>query len=337
MIFPKWISQGDIIGVTAVSDGVSDELDKIRFNNGREKLQKSGYPVVMTQNVFTADEKGRSSDGVTRATQFSHLLEDNNVGCIISAKGGNYLNEMLEFFDFDSFVKRPVWFQGYSDNTWLIHTLTTVYDIATIYGNNFGDFGMDNWHPSIWDNIDLLEGKKDTFGSYEKYQDGFADRHTGLESYELKEIVKWKIMNSDSAHFSGRMIGGCLDVLLFIQGTKYDNTISFIEKYKSDGIVWYLESFATDSENLMMFLWKLKEIGWFKHCNGVIFGRPMFYNTFSDTSYEEAVRYVFGKLEIPVVFDCDFGHKPPRMPIVNGAVADVSVECGRGTIKYGFK
>lgn len=336
MIFPEWLKSGDIVGVTAVSDGVSEELDKIRFNNAKDKMQKLGYPVIMTPNVFTADEKGRSSSGDVRAREFSHLLEDNRVKCIISAKGGNYLNEMLSYFDFEKYMERPVWFQGYSDNTGLIHTLTTVYDVATIYGNNFGDFGMDKWHASLWDNIDLLEGKKDVFSSYDRYQDGFVDRETGLEGYSLTKNTCWKTMDGFDACFSGRMIGGCLDVLLFLQGTKYDNTLSFIDKYKDEGIIWYLESFSTDSENLMMFLWKLKEIGWFEHCSGVILGRPMFYNTFSDTSYEDAVRYVFDKLDVPVVFDCDFGHKPPRMPIVNGAIALVECKDGKGTIKYVF-
>lgn len=334
MIYPKWLEEGDFIGVTAVSDGVSEELDRKRFENGILKLEKTNHTVLTTPNVYTADEKGRSSSGKERAEQFSLLLDDNRIKWVISAKGGNYLNEMLKYFDFGKMAERPVWFQGYSDNTGLIHPLTTRCDIAAIYGSNFGDFGMEKWHGSLWDNIDLMEGKKKVFSSYDKYQDGFAERITGYEGYQLEKKSFWRSADGKPAGFQGRLIGGCLDVLLFLQGTKYDGTQEFLEKYKKDKIIWYLESFSSDSENLMMFLWKLKEIGWFRYCSGILFGRPLFYNTYSDTSYEEAVLYALGDLGVPVIFDCDFGHKPPRIPMINGALAEVSCAEGKGTVRY---
>ncbi len=334
MIYPQWLKEGDLIGVTAVSDGATEELDIKRFKNASDKLGKSGYMTICTPNVYTADETGRSSSGQERAKQYENLVEDSRIKCIISAKGGNYLNEMLEYVDFEKICARPVWFQGYSDNTGLIHVLTTCYDMAAIYGNNFGDFGMDKWHASIWDNIDLLEGKKKIYEGYDKYQDNFVDRITGVEGYELTKQTKWYTADGMPANFKGRLIGGCLDVLLFLQGTKYDGTEQFISKYKDDGIIWYFESFSTDAENLMLFIWKLKEIGWFKYCKGVIFGRPMFFNSFSGISYQEAAMYALGSLDIPVVFECDFGHKPPRIPLINGALAGVSCVNGKGTIRY---
>ncbi|MBQ4067763.1 MAG: LD-carboxypeptidase [Lachnospiraceae bacterium] len=334
MIFPKWLKDKDRIGVTAVSDGVNDPLDKKRFENAARKLCELGHEVVFTENVFTADEKGRSSSGKVRAKQFSELLDDEKIKCIIAAKGGNYLNEMLQYIDYEKICSNPIWFQGYSDNTCLIHTLTTKYDIATIYGNNFGDFGMEDWHLSVQDNLALLRNKKNSFDGYDMYQDGFVDRITGYEGYKLEKNVNWNSQNAEKVSFRGRLLGGCLDVLLFLQGTKYDNTLGFIDKYKHDKIIWYFESFATDSENLMLFLWKLKTIGWFEHCAGIIIGRPLFYNTYSNTSYEEAVLYGLGDLGVPIIFDCDFGHKPPRLPIINGAIATVTCENGRGNIYY---
>ena len=61
MIYPKFIKKGDIIGVTATSDGVNDELDIKRFENAKVKLQEKGYDVIFTDNVFKADSQGRSS------------------------------------------------------------------------------------------------------------------------------------------------------------------------------------------------------------------------------------------------------------------------------------
>lgn len=340
MIYPKFLKKGNVIGVTATSDGVTDVLDKARFENGRKKLQRLGYQVRFTDNVFMADSTGRSSSGQQRGEELNQLVRDKNVDVIVAAKGGNFLNEMLEYVDYEAFLENPTWFQGYSDNTGMVHTLTTVCDIAAIYGSNFGEFGMQDWHASVRDNLEILTGNPLEQCSFDQYQTELSERVTGLEGYTCDTPVRWKpddrtMMKQNYVEMKGRLIGGCLDVLIFLQGTKYDGTLSFIEKYKNDGIIWYLESFDLSGETLMMFLWKLKEMGWFQYTSGILFGRPLFYKNYTNTSYEESVMYALGALEVPVIFDCDFGHRGPRNTIINGAVA--TVKCnreGQGRISY---
>lgn len=340
MIYPEFLKKGNYIGVTATSDGVTDELDKARFENGRKTLENLGYNVIFTDNVFTADSTGRSSSGIQRGKEFNSLINDDKVDIIVAAKGGNFLNEMLEYIDYETIVKKPKWFQGYSDNTGLVHTLTTKYDVAAIYGSNFGEFGMEKWHKSVDENLNILTGNLVEQHSFDKYQYEQTQRSTGLEGYECDTEVKWKIdeitlLKKDNVEMRGRLIGGCLDVLIFLQGTKFDGTLEYIEKYKNDGIIWYLESFDLSGETLMMFLWKLKEIGWFRYTKGIMLGRPLFYKNYTDTSYEEAIMYALGSLDVPVIFDCDFGHRGPRNTIINGAIA--AIKCnrqGKGSILY---
>ena len=52
-----------------------------------------------------------------------------------------------------------------------------------------------------------------------------------------------------------------MDVLLNLVGTRFDKTKEFVQKYKEDGILWYLESFSLDSDSLTRGLWQLKEAG----------------------------------------------------------------------------
>lgn len=337
MIFPDYIKSSGTIGVTAVSDGVGNELDKKRFLNGKDMLEKKGVRVQFTESVFQVTDKGRSADAVTRAKELNGLIRDKNVTAIVSAKGGNFLNEVMEYVDFEEMCRQPKWFQGYSDNTWLTYVLTTMYDIASVYGSNFGEFGMACWHESVNYNFDILQGKKVVQKSFTKYQNGFAERETGLEGYTEDTWVEWKpdavtAKKGEKLTFSGRLIGGCLDVLMNIQGTRYDATEQFIEKYKDDGIIWYLETFESTAENMMMCMWKLRETGWFKYVKGFLFGRPLFYRASMDTSYEEAVMYALGSLNVPVVFDCDFGHLGPRFTLINGGMGTVAVEEGKGEL-----
>lgn len=335
MIFPKFIKKGDTIGVTALSNGVSKDEDKIRFLNGRRKLEEKGYKVEFTDNVFTADAKGRSSDGKTRAGQFASLLEREDVSVVFSAKGGDFLVEMLEHVDFDAVRAHPKWIQGYSDNTGILLPITTKLDIATAYGCNFGDFGMKEWDTSVRRNLEILEGRTTSQTSFEMYEDGFYDKVTGLEGYRADQPVRWRNLRGEQeVTINGRLLGGCLDVLLTLAGTRYDGVADFNQKYREDGVVWFLESFDLNAEELMMGLWRLKEMGWFEHCRGIVFGRPLMFSTFTDTSYDEAVLTMLGGLDIPIIMDADIGHKEPQFVMINGAAAKIRSADGKGEASY---
>lgn len=336
MIYPVFIQKGDTIGVTAPSDGNKKDVDFIRLDNGKKQLLKRGYPVIETVHVRNS-EKGRSTDGKTRAKEFEELLENNSVKWIVSAKGGDFLAEMLSHLDFNKIKLNPKWFQGYSDNTGLTFTITTICDIATLYGCNFNDFGMETWHKAIEDNLAIVEGQQLLQTSFDFYENGFYDRVTGLEDYRLEKEVLWKNITSNEITMSGRLLGGCFDALLNLIGTPYDKTVNFINKYKEDGIIWYLESFALTSEMLTLGLWHLKEAGWFEYTKGFIFGRPAFFDQDYYISYEEAVLAVLEELNVPIILDADIGHKAPQMTIINGAMATIHSEGGKGTVTLELK
>lgn len=130
-----------------------------------------------------------------------------------------------------------------------------------------------------------------------------------------------------------------MDVLLNLAGTKYDGTLEFIGRYREDGILWYLESFALNMEQMMEGLWKMKEMGWFEHASGIIFGRPLFYQTegWDGTllpTYEEVLYERLGDLHIPIVTGADIGHKGPQFVMLNGMMAEVFCRYGKGYVKY---
>lgn len=344
MIYPGFIKKGGIIGITALSDGNKKDTDFIRLDSGKEKLQAKGYELMEMSHVRTS-YKGRSTDGKTRAKEFTELIKNKDVMWIISAKGGDYLMEMLPFVDFNMVKENPTWIQGYSDNTGITYTVTTNCDMAAVYGCNFNDFGMESWHKAISDNLSILEGNPITQTSFELYEDGFYDRVTGLEGYNLGKQVYWRNVTDKVAGnitgqevtVSGRLLGGCLDVLLNLVGTKYDKTVSFLEKYKEDGILWYLESFSLSSEALTRGLWQLREAGWFQTAKGFVFGRPAFFDEEGEISYEEAVLTAIGGLQVPVILDADIGHKAPAMTIINGAIGTITCVNGKGALKMEFR
>ncbi len=335
MRIPKYIKPGDTIAVTATSCGITDELKQKRVANATEQLKSKGYNILVTENVYTSDRRGCSSPGKVRAEQFNNLLDNNAVSCIISAAGGDYLMEMLEFVDFEKMKSNPKWFQGFSDNTGLVYPIVTTCDIAAVYGCHVGDFGMMPWQQPVFNALGVLEGTVRLQKSFDYFESERHEYETGYEGYYPDAPVQWQNgRNEEKIEISGRLIGGCLDVISFLIGTRYDGTEQFVNKYAKDGIIWVLESFNMEDVVLITHLWQMKEKGYFKNAKGFVFGRPLMYNTWIEQPYKEAVMSILGDLDVPVIFDADIGHKGPQFSVIMGAMAKVTSESGKGMLEY---
>lgn len=329
MRYPEFLKQGQIIGITAPSDGNRKEMDYARLDLAKDNVTQLGYRVYETENVRTSDKRGRSSTKEERAKQLMQLFEDPEISYIFAAKGGDFLMEVLPLLNFEKISENPKWFQGFSDNTGLVHTLTTVCDMAAVYGNHFNDFAMKPWHASLNYNMNIMEGRMVLQKTFAGYEDEFYDREHPWDGYrEDKRSCQYAVRNGkvvEEITFGGRLLGGCLDVLLNLVGTSFDRTKEFCKRYKDDGILWYLESFSLDSDSLTRGLWQLLHAGWFDSAKGFVFGRPCFFQSFTNHTYREAVEAVLCDLDVPIVFEADIGHKAPQFTVVNGAL---------GTWKY---
>ena len=334
MIFLGFLKEHDIIGVTAPSDGITDEVKLKRLDNAIKNFDSRGFNIKETPNV-RCSVKGRSSSSKERAEELESLYKDDNVKTIITSGGGDFLLEMLSELDFNAIKDNPKWLQGYSDPTRLLFTITTNLDIATIYADNFKTFGMEPWHKSLENNLEILKGNIIEQTSFSKYEED-KKLITGLEPFNLTKKVYWKNLNNkDNLNIKGRIIGGCLDLITELFGTRFDKTKDFLEKYKDDGIIWYFDVCDLSSESLIRTLWKLKDNGYFKYAKGILFSRVYACNSYYDISYEETIYESLKDLNIPVIINADIGHVSPRMTIINGAIATIT--SSKGKIKFELK
>jgi len=334
MNIPDFIKKGDIIGVTAPSAGFTEQVDLTKLESAKFNLSEKGYEVIETENVRKC-EKGRSSTGKKRAEEFLSLIRNEEVRYILSASGGDFLMEMLEYQDYELIKANPKWIQGYSDNTGLIYPITTICDMATVYSGNVGDYGMSLWHDAVKNNLKILEGKNIEQKEFDLFENEYVKKVTGYEGYNLTDKVKYEFVSENkSESFTGRLLGGCLDVLIMLCGTKYDKTEEFVRKYKEDGIIWYLESFDLSSARIQCALWQLKEAGWFEGAKGFLFGRPCFFREEYETDFNEAVKTALDSLNLPIITGCDIGHRPPRLTMINGLTAEISFDGAHFKMKY---
>ncbi len=260
----------------------------------------------------------------------------------------------------------PKWFMGYSDNTNLTYLLATLADTASVYGPCAGTFGMEPWHESLYDAFGILTGEKAEVeasesqngsgaeisirqsGNAEASEEarGFRVRAGGYSGWE-KESLKGpenplapyhlteartlctyvgRERTSAEIAFSGRLLGGCLDCLVNLLGTRFDRTREFVERYKEDGIIWFLEACDLNVFSIRRAMWQMEEAGWLTAVKGFLIGRPLNGATMMNLDAYSAVLEVAGRKNVPVVMDVDLGHLPPMMPLVVGSLADVAVK-----------
>ncbi|GHV06975.1 LD-carboxypeptidase [Clostridia bacterium] len=328
MNYPKLLQKGDTIGICAPSSGVSEDLFA-RFDNAIANIKALGYNVLEAPTVRNR-VKCASSDAQTRAAEFMEMYQNPSVSAIIPPWGGEFLMEILPLLEFEKLaVLPPKWISGYSDITTLTFPLTINCDIATIHGSNSMNMGYSRIHESDLRVFEAMSCTKTVQHSAD-FWGNFSGWDITKETYMLDNLSVWKTLNGESsASFSGRMIGGCMDTLNVLVGTKYANISAFLEKYKSDGFIWTLESCEMTAAEIYRALWQMRENGWFRYCNGVIYGRPSGYADTRDFTLIDALERGVGGLNVPIIYDADIGHVPPILQIVNGAFGSVEFADGK--------
>ena len=322
MKYPKFIKKGSVIGVCAPSFGVPLDPYRIRYDNSKTFLYQNGIYVEESSSVYSL-KKDESTNAKKRAKEFMDLYFNDEVDFVMSVAGGEVMCEILPFIKFDKIKKtEPKYFMGYSDNTVLTFALTTICDIATIYGPNAGDFGARYLDEPYINALKIMHGDIITQNSFDKYQTKSLKYEDYTAPLNLTKKVKWNCSRKNVT-VKGRLIGGCLDVLCEFLGTPFDNVKNFNEKYKDDGFIWYMESCDLNSIQVKRALFQLDQAGWFKYVKGFIFGRPNNLDTPFNVSYKQAVNHILSKYKVPIIFDADFGHVHPAFTIINGAIGEI--------------
>jgi len=318
----------------APSFGCAAEPYLSGFNNARRKFEGSGYKTVVGPNCYESAGVGISNTPEKCGAEVMEMFGREDVDCLISCGGGELMCEILPYVDFEKLAgMEPKWFMGYSDNTNLTYLLAVLADTASVYGPCAGAFGMEPWHEALKDAFGVLTGERQTVHSYELWEkESVKDEEHPLAPYHVTEPVRLRsfvgsreICSPETLRFSGRLLGGCLDCLVNLSGTRFDKTGEFAEKYQDDGIIWFLEACDLNVFAIRRAMWQLEETGWFRHVRGFLIGRPLNGGEMMGLDAYNAVLEVAGRKGVPVIMDVDLGHLPPMMPLIVGSLADVTV------------
>ena len=354
MRYPDFLKNGDTIGFTAPSFGCNIEPYRSAFDHAQEIFREKGYSLLCGETAYAGDGIGISSTPEKCGKEFTRMYCSEECDALLSCGGGELMCEILDSVDFEAIrTAKPKWFMGYSDNTNLTFLLATLCDTASIYGPCAPSFGMEPWHRAIEDAYRLLKGEKSILEGYSFYEttpdkgpeQPLAPYHCTeprvLTAYIPDQGTGGRLVRQGEAgcvEFSGRLIGGCLDILANLCGTKYDHAAEFAETYKEDGLIWFLEACDLNVFGIRRAIWELQHAGWFEHMKGFLIGRPLAGQEDSmGLDHIHAVSDLLEVYHVPILFDVDIGHLPPMMPLITGSLATVSSDLSAGTMQLSMK
>ncbi|MBA2953635.1 LD-carboxypeptidase [Nocardioides sp. MAH-18] len=321
MRFPAPLRPGDRIGVTAPSSGV-DVQGRPRFEFALEWLRRRGFEVVVGECLD--GEQVRSAPADRRAAELVELLCDPTVAAVVPPFGGELAIDLLEVLDWDRLAAaEPTWLVGWSDISTLLVPMTTRLGWATLHGWNLMDTplappeGLLHWTDVLAATGEVVQR------SPGRTRVGWGDfRVPDTTEMALDVDTDWVVLGGGDVDVSGRLIGGCLEVLSPLAGTPYADVPAFGRAHADDGLLVYLEAAEQGAYDVCRILHGLRLSGWFDHANAVLVGRTPAPDA-PDLTQLEAVEEALGGLGVPVIAQMDIGHTQPFMPLVNGALARV--------------
>jgi len=325
------------IGVTAPSSGVPLDLHNI-FKQACRRMEDNGYKVICGETVWTQD-KAKSTIADKRAIEFNNMMKNDDLHLIFPPWGGELAIEMIDQIEYDHLKEK--WILGYSDTSSILLAITLKTGMATAHGTNLldlrGEFADDT--TAMWESVlSTKRGDSITQYSSERYQKEWNHVDPSPCVFHLTEETYWKTTSHKKETIQGRLLGGCVDIIRHLIGTPYGDVKAFREKFIPDeAVIWYFENCDLNTTDLRRSLVQMKLAGWFEQCSGILFGRSSANQPVENYMIEDVYHELSEELGIPVMFDIDCGHEPPQITFINGALAEIEVDAGKGKVIQYFK
>ncbi|MFC0476786.1 S66 peptidase family protein [Robertmurraya beringensis] len=323
------------VGVTSPSSGVKHYLHSI-LRDAIKAMNHRGHRVIETPNIWKQN-KVRSDSPIKRAEEFMNLFNNDDISIVIPPWGGDLAIEILEYINYESLKTK--WIMGYSDISLLLLAITLKTGIATAHGTNFIDMRGSKMDVTteMWTKV-LSTAMYDEVTQYssEEFQSEWDFNNPTLYVFNFSEKTSWKILGRNT-EVSGRLLGGCIDVIRHLIGTEYGNIDKFQREFiNSEPILWYFENCSLSPVELKRSIVQMKLAGWFKNCSGILFGRTSVDIAKNDYTIKDVYAEIYEELGLPIIYDIDCGHLPPQMTLINGAWAEVKVVKNKGTLTQKF-
>jgi len=308
--YPRPLLPGDRVAIVAPSSGVRPAM-QTRLDAAIEFLRARGMCVLEGASL-RSQTKGASASAAERAEELERVLTDPAVAGVMPPWGGERAVEILSLMDFERIAgSAPKWLIGFSDISTIQLPLLLCSGWASLHGPNLMQLPVPD--------LDAVSARV-----IDAWRLGAGD---ALSQTPSAASASWRLDGSScSTRFSGRLVGGCLDSISRLAGSRFGAVGDFARSRKDDGVILFLENAELKPFEMARALNGLRLAGWFDSVSGVLIGRNAAASTTdpSDFATRDALEAAMSGLSAPVIVDVDVGHVGPQWTLVQGATAHVS-------------
>jgi muramoyltetrapeptide carboxypeptidase LdcA involved in peptidoglycan recycling len=333
LIKPNKLSHGDKVAIVSPSWGGPSSIPH-RYKVGKDRLEQIfGLEVIAMKNALR-DPDWLYCNPQARADDLMEAFSDPSIQGIFSSIGGDDAVRLMPFVDLNIIQNNPKIFMGFSDTT-VIHFMCRQAGLSSFYGPavmtsfaenvHMHDYTIQSIQKTLFSNQIIGEIPVNTLGWTKQFLEWSIPENQSIVR-KLNSCIIPQFMGDSSKTVQGRLIGGCVEVLQFINGTAlwpkledWKNSILFIET-SEEGITPIA---------LTRFLRNLAAQNILSNLQGILFSKPggpqIHADFFSD--YDTALLAVFEEYQlplIPIVTKMDFGHTDPRGVLPYGCLTEIN-------------
>lgn len=304
------------IGIFATSSA----LEKKKSPQDYSYLKSQGFEIYESDVV--RKKTGHTAGSVKERVNALHdLLKDDSVDIMMAYWGGANTNQLLPFLDYNLFKEKNKPLVGYSDTSALLLAVNKFAGIKTYMGP--AGITFDKPDPFVY-TIDFFkqvfinEVSKIVIKDSPEFADDLyflrADsNHRIIQPNDGRKVFKHGVA-------SGEIIAANLQTLLVLAGTKYfpnlENKILFLEEDES-----------ASTAMIHRFFTHLSQVVDFSTLKGICIGRFMSQSGFvKQDSLEMMFEDIFYGLDMPIIYNLDFGHSDPLFTIPLGGQAKIDTK-----------
>lgn len=329
MTKPSKLHRGDVIGIVSPSWGGPSVFPHI-YENGLKNLKALGFEVKEFPTA-RGNAKYQYQNPKVRAEDVNAAFADKEVKGIITTIGGDDSVRILPFLNKETIANNPKFFMGYSDTT-ILTTFCNKLGLVTFNGPSImaGFSQMEAVDASFKKHLeDFLFGEFSNYEykPYEHYSNNYPSWKDETNTGKVSEPVKttgWQWLQGNTIA-EGELFGGNIEVLEFIKGTDY----WFDKDFWNEKILFFENS--EDKPTVSQVKFMLRNYGTqgiYDKVKAVLFGRARDYSDEEkkelDTTLINVIGFEFGKPELPIISNMDFGHTDPQIIIPLGVKAELN-------------
>jgi muramoyltetrapeptide carboxypeptidase len=297
LIKPPALHPGYTVAIVAPASNLkSDYLQRGVAELNRLCFRVKYAPDILDKARYTAGSDER------RARELHEAFADPEVKAVWAARGGYGALRLFNRLDDGLLRRHPKVFIGYSDMT-------------ALHLRFYRRFGWVTFHGPM--------AAKDLAGGPEHYDgETLLKALTNPAPLGLVQSPQTEWLHR-GAPVSGRLLGGCLSLIVALQGTP--------DELDTRGSILFLEDTGVRPYALDRMVQQLKLAGKFDEVRGVVFGemRDCVQHVEQGYTIQEVLAELTEDLQVPVLFGLPSGHSPHgNLTLPLGVQATLDAACG---------